>query len=188
MATILESRDALTVGRNSLSNGECIVVATPEAPVSIGSYCAFGRNLTIMPINHDTNFAAVQGTLYRRCFDGPHPGEVGTPSRQRSKGGVTIGSDVWIADNVTILGGVEIGDGCCIGAGSIVTRSMAPYTVAAGSPARIIRQRFSSDVVALLMALQWWNWSEDQIARNRNFFHLDLSKANVIEIESTICP
>lgn len=186
MATQLQSSGALTVGVQSLYNGDCTIVATPEAPVSIGSYCAFGRNLTIMPLNHDTNFAAVQGTLYRRIFDEPHPGEVGSPSRERTKGGVSIGSDVWIADNVTILSGVSIGDGCCIGAGSVVTRSIPPYTVSAGAPCRPIRSRFPDDIVRLLCDLKWWTWPDDRIHRNRAFFRMNLAQARAEDILATI--
>jgi acetyltransferase-like isoleucine patch superfamily enzyme len=52
---------------------------------------------------------------------------------------VTINEDVWAGFNVTILSGVEIGRGCTIGAGSVVTRSTPPYSVCVGSPAKIIK-------------------------------------------------
>ena len=54
---------------------------------------------------------------------------------------VRIGNDVWIGANCTILPGVSIGDGAVIGAGSVVTRSVASQTIVAGSPARLLRQR-----------------------------------------------
>lgn len=54
---------------------------------------------------------------------------------------VTIGNDVWIGRRVIILPGLTIGEGSIIGAGSIVTKNVAPYTVVAGSPARVIRNR-----------------------------------------------
>jgi maltose O-acetyltransferase len=54
---------------------------------------------------------------------------------------VHIGRDVWIGTRVIIMPGVTIGSGCVIGAGSIVTRSIPPYSVAAGNPARVIRKR-----------------------------------------------
>jgi maltose O-acetyltransferase len=54
---------------------------------------------------------------------------------------VTIGNDVWIGTRSIILPGVTLGDGCIIGAGSVVTRSVPPFAVAAGNPARVIRQR-----------------------------------------------
>ena len=54
---------------------------------------------------------------------------------------VTIGNDVWIGDRVIILAGVEIGDGCIIGAGSVVTKSIPAYSIAAGVPCKVIRSR-----------------------------------------------
>lgn len=54
---------------------------------------------------------------------------------------VTIGSDVWIGMNCTILGGVTIGDGAIVGAGSVVTRDIPPYAIAVGNPARVIKYR-----------------------------------------------
>lgn len=54
---------------------------------------------------------------------------------------VIIGSDVWIGGHVIILPGIQIGDGAIIGAGSVVTKNIAPYTVVAGNPAKLIRKR-----------------------------------------------
>ena len=55
--------------------------------------------------------------------------------------GITIGSGVWIGVKATVLDGVAIGEGCVIGAGSVVTKNIPPYTVAVGVPARVIRER-----------------------------------------------
>ncbi|RYC53687.1 hypothetical protein CHU98_g12522 [Xylaria longipes] len=52
---------------------------------------------------------------------------------------ITIGEDCWFGGNVTVLAGVTIGRGCTIGAGSVVTRDIPPFMVAAGNPARVIR-------------------------------------------------
>lgn len=54
---------------------------------------------------------------------------------------IVIGEDCWIGSNVTILGGVKIGNGCVIGAGSIVTKNIPDYSVAVGNPARVIKNR-----------------------------------------------
>lgn len=64
-------------------------------------------------------------------------------------GGILIEEDCWIGANVTILAGVTIGRGCVIGACSLVTKSIPPYSVAYGIPAKIVKQRFSHDDIIL---------------------------------------
>lgn len=54
---------------------------------------------------------------------------------------IIIGNDVWIGEKAVILKMVKVGDGCVIGAGSIVTKDVPPYSVVAGNPAKIIKQR-----------------------------------------------
>ena len=56
-----------------------------------------------------------------------------------SKGEVVIGNNVWLGDKVSILSGVHIGDGCIIGANSVVTRDIPPYSLAVGNPAQVIK-------------------------------------------------
>ena len=58
-----------------------------------------------------------------------------------SKGGVTIGRDVWLGGNVSVMDGANIGDGAVVGAGSVVVNDIPPYSVAVGAPARVIRTR-----------------------------------------------
>ena len=58
---------------------------------------------------------------------------------------VFVGNDVWLGDRVIILPGVHIGDGCIIGAGSVVTRDIPPYSVAAGVPAKVIKDRKNAE-------------------------------------------
>ena len=64
-----------------------------------------------------------------------------------------IGNDVWIGNRALILQGVTIGDGAVVGAGSVVTKDVEPYTIVAGNPARVIRKRFDEETVEKLLEL-----------------------------------
>jgi len=68
-----------------------------------------------------------------------------TYTEERNIGFVTIEDDVWIGGNVTILKNVTIGEGCVIGAASVVTKSLPPYSVCLGTPCRPVKSRFSAE-------------------------------------------
>ena len=73
---------------------------------------------------------------------------------------------------MNVLSGVQVGHGAVIAAGSTVTKSVGPFEIVAGSPARVIRKRFTDDVIEQMLKIGWWNWSDERIARNQAFFEL----------------
>lgn len=83
-----------------------------------------------------------------------------------NKGDIVVGNDVWIGYEALILAGVHIGDGAIIGARSIVTKDVPPYTIVAGSPARPIRRRFDDETVERLKRIRLWDREPEWIARN----------------------
>ncbi len=78
-----------------------------------------------------------------------------------SKRSISIGSDVWIGTGVAILSGVTIGDGAVIGANSVVLEDVPPYTICGGNPCKVIKERFSSEIVDELEKIKWY---EEDIA------------------------
>lgn len=80
-----------------------------------------------------------------------------------SKGKVTIGNDVWLADGVLILSGVTIGDGAVIAARSVVTKDVKPYEIVGGNPAKHIKFRFSESQINSLLEIKWWNWDIEKV-------------------------
>lgn len=92
------------------------------------------------------------------------------------KGDIVIGNDVWIGYEAVILAGVTIGDGAMIGTRAVVTKDVPPYTIVGGVPAKPIRKRFSDHIIAALLALRWWDWTEERIAA-----HLDAIQSGQID-------
>ncbi|MEQ8312265.1 MAG: type B chloramphenicol O-acetyltransferase [Sphingopyxis sp.] len=78
-------------------------------------------------------------------------------------GDTIVGHDVWIGSEAMIMPGVTIGDGAVIGSRALVSRDVEPYAIVAGNPAKAIRKRFGDADIARLRALEWWNWSDDQL-------------------------
>ncbi len=83
-----------------------------------------------------------------------------------NKGDIVIGNDVWIGYEAVILAGVTVGDGAVIGARAMVTKDVPPYTIVGGVPAKPIRKRFSEETISEMLALKWWDWPKERIARN----------------------
>jgi virginiamycin A acetyltransferase len=88
----------------------------------------------------------------------------------------TIGNDVWVGFRAMILGGVTIGDGAVIASGSVVFTEVPPYAIVAGNPAKIIRYRFSKEIVERLLRIAWWDWPDEKISENIEWFYKPINE------------
>jgi acetyltransferase-like isoleucine patch superfamily enzyme len=137
------------------------IIGAGEARLKIGKFCSISSGVVIfLGAEHRTDWF----TTYPFSDAGfPWWGAQAIRGHPRTKGDVVIGNDVWVGYKVTILSGVTVGDGACIGACSVVARDVAPYTVVAGNPARLMRRRFGEELTTLLLRLAWWDWPDDRI-------------------------
>ncbi len=83
-----------------------------------------------------------------------------------NKGDIIVGNDVWIGYDAIIMSGVKIGDGAIIGTRAIVTNDVPPYTIVGGIPAKVIKKRFSDDIILKLLKIKWWDWPDEKIRAN----------------------
>ncbi|MCF3972928.1 CatB-related O-acetyltransferase [Paracoccus sp. EGI L200073] len=103
-----------------------------------------------------------------------------------TKGPIEIGHNVWIGDKVNVLSGVQVGHGAVIAAGATVTRTVPDFAIVGGSPARIIRKRFSDDVITQMLQIKWWHWDDERIKRNRAFFETALQHDQEYDLLSVV--
>jgi len=140
----------------------CVVIGT----VIIGKYCAISSDVVFQGLNHSMNYPCMQMKFYKELTGQDLPTE--------SKGNIVIGHNVWIGTRTIVLSGVYIGHGAVVGAGSVVTKDVEPYTIVAGNPARVIRKRFPQKICDELMEKKWWSWSNEQLQENIDFFTKEL--------------
>ncbi|WP_407305801.1 CatB-related O-acetyltransferase [Acinetobacter sp.] len=80
---------------------------------------------------------------------------------------VRILNDVWIGDKVIIMNGVTVGNGAVIGAGAIVTKDVPHYAVVAGVPAKVMKHRFTPEIIERLLQLKWWELNDEILKQHR---------------------
>jgi virginiamycin A acetyltransferase len=73
------------------------------------------------------------------------------------------------------LGGITIHNGAVVAANSVVNKDVLPFSIVAGSPAKVIGYRFDESTISKLQDLQWWNWSNEKIQKNKVLFENELA-------------
>lgn len=113
----------------------------------IGNYCSIANNVSIGQGEHDLSKISTNSVFYENTYD------------ELTKGNCTIGNDVWIGVDSIIKRGVRINNGVVIGANSVVTKDVPAYAIVVGSPAKVIRYRFTVKKIKLIEKSEWWNFS-----------------------------
>jgi acetyltransferase-like isoleucine patch superfamily enzyme len=139
------------------THGGAFIVDNMAPATVIGRYSSIAETARTFTRNHPMNTKSTSALFFNQHFGVVKDDPVG-------RGKLTIGNDVWIGHNATILPSVtSIGDGAVIGAGAVVHRNIPPYAVVTGHPCRIVRYRFSEEMVARLLASRWWEKSLDAL-------------------------
>jgi len=136
-------------GRNT--TGDPIIHwGTTESKLTIGNYCTIGKNVNIY-LNG--------GSIITKDNKWIIPLSSCSCS-------VSIGNDVWIGSNVTIMPGIIIGDGSNIANNSYIMSNIKPYSFVYGNPSMIIKYKFNKKQIRILLKIKWWEWSDDKILQN----------------------
>lgn len=130
----------------------------------IGNYCSFSSSVFQYNANHPYSKFTTHPILY-------HEDYTGSKSEELKRVNLIIGHDVWIGHGVVILPGCSnIGNGAVIGAGSIVTKDVPPYAIVTGNPAKILRMRFTDEIIYKIEESKWWELNKDELIKRKAEF------------------
>jgi acetyltransferase-like isoleucine patch superfamily enzyme len=174
------------IGRYTTFNGPGSDVTAKIHGVSIGNFCSIARNCTIQEFNHITDRCTTY-YIFRNLLDAQDRQEFiwgGDESKDiDSHGPIEIGHDVWIGAQVVILSGVTVGHGAVIAANSTVTKDVPPYAVVGGTPGKVLKYRFSEEIIKQLLDVAWWSWDDEKIRLNRDFFDGPMTQGKIDHIK-----
>jgi acetyltransferase-like isoleucine patch superfamily enzyme len=134
----------------------------------VGKFCSIAQNCYIGLASHSIKNISTSPIFTSKKNGTGHTWTDHNYFTETSR--VIIGNDVWIGVHVTIIGGIKIGNGAIIGTGSIVTKDIPDYAVAAGVPAKVIKYRFENNIVEKLLQLKWWELPEELLRKNIEIF------------------
>jgi acetyltransferase-like isoleucine patch superfamily enzyme len=155
------------IGDFSYINDNAIILNT-----TIGKFCSIGPNFLSGWGIHPTKGISTAPMFYS-ASNIPNGISLCKKDKIKEHKRITIGNDVFIGANVTVLDGVSVGNGSIIGAGAVVSKDIPTYAIAVGSPIKICSFRFSESQINALLQIQWWNFSIEKLQDvEKMFFYI----------------
>ena len=152
------------IGRRTIIKHNCKIYNAV-----VGKFCAFAENVQVGAGVHPVHFASTNFIFYsnHKSIKTFSDGEYFLEEHNQ----IEIGHDVWFGANSSVIGNVKIGSGAVIAYGAVVTKDVPPYTVVGGVPAKVIRKRFSDDIINRLLEIKWWNLSDAFFEKHFKLMH-----------------
>lgn len=138
---------AISVGKETYGPINCYYWEDKNERLIIGNYCSIAAEVTFL-LGGNHNYKNIS-TYPFKVF------HFGASKEAETKGPIIVKDDVWIGFGSTILSGVTIGQGAIVAAKSVVTKDVPPYAIVAGNPAKIIKYRFSEEIIKMLMKIDY---------------------------------
>jgi len=141
------------------------IPSTGHQKITVGKYCSIGGDVSVFTEpSHNQNFISTYMFQHKiSSIHAVHP-LITDEKPVIHREDLIIGNDVYLGYGTRLFCGLTIGDGAMIGAYSLVTKNIPPYSIAVGQPIRVIRKRFSDDDIEFLLKLKWWDFPDDVVA------------------------
>lgn len=133
------------------------------ANAEIGKFANIASFVRIGATDHPLDRAACHHFLYRSADYWEDAADDAAFFAHRASRTARVGHDTWLGHNAMIKPEVTVGDGAVVAAGAIVTKDVAPYTIVAGTPAKVIKRRQPEAIADRLVSLAWWDWEHAQL-------------------------
>jgi phosphonate metabolism protein (transferase hexapeptide repeat family) len=133
------------------------------ANAAVGKFANIAAHVRIGATDHPLDTASLHHFLYRSGDYWDDAEHDSTFFVHRASRRAQIGHDTWIGHAAMVKPEVTVGDGAVVAAGAIVTKDVAPYTIVAGTPARVLRERQRPEIAERLVALAWWDWDHSRL-------------------------
>ncbi|MBN9105288.1 MAG: CatB-related O-acetyltransferase [Propionibacteriaceae bacterium] len=143
------------------THGGCFHPFSFGPNTTIGRYTSIAATAFAATDNHPMQYKSMHGFFFNPVL--------GIVDKEWAFEPLSIGNDVWLGHNSIIMPGVgSIGDGAVVAAGAVVNKSVPPYAVVVGNPARVVRYRFDPDTIERLRSEKWWEKDIEELK-----LHLD---------------
>lgn len=133
------------------------------ANARIGKFANIAAFSRIGATDHPLHTASLHHFLYRSDDYWDDADRDADFFAHRSSRVATIGHDTWIGAGAMVKPEVTLGDGAVVAAGAVVTKDVAPYTIVAGTPAKVLRKRQPAEIAERLITLAWWDWPHEKL-------------------------
>lgn len=163
----------VNVGRYTYGTLNVLQFGNPVEKLDIGNFCSIAEESFFLT-GGEHGYATISTYPYKVMCNN----EI---SEAISKGPIVVKDDVWIGFRTTVMSGVTIGQGAVVAAGSVVTKDVPPYAIVAGVPAKVIKYRFSTEIIEELLKVDYSKMTDEMIKTHINDLYSELKGVSQIE-------
>lgn len=150
-----------------------VEIGNKDSKLIIGNFCSIADKVKFL-LSVEHNIKSISTYPFEAKFNG-------NLLSSSSKGNIVVDDDAWIGYGAIIMSGVHIGQGAVVAAGSVITKDVPPYAIVGGVPAKVIKYRFSEDMIDELMKIDYSKLNEKMIKEHIDDLNCELKDIKQFE-------